>query len=89
MPLRTCLALMRPFYKLVGDPEGRGLAVLEAGTAERPSGAAGQVDATAGMEAPLLASATAWKRVVERRCAIFGCAPSWNCTPGCSRTIPR
>jgi len=41
----------------------RGLAVLEAGTA-------GTGDAMAGMMTPMLASATAWQLMVERRCAI-------------------
>ncbi|MFL5346188.1 MAG: sigma-54-dependent transcriptional regulator [Hyalangium sp.] len=62
--------ILRGMIHLRPEEGYRGLAVLEAGTADRPSGAAGQVDATAGMEAPLLASATAWQLVVERRCAI-------------------
>jgi hypothetical protein len=62
--------ILRGMIHLRPEESYRGLAVLEAGAAEQPPGAAGKVDATLGMETPLLASVTAWQLVVERRCAI-------------------
>jgi hypothetical protein len=55
--------IIRGMIHLRPEEGYRGLAVLEAGAADR-------VDATAGMTTPLLASATAWQLMVERRCAI-------------------
>lgn len=55
--------ILRGMIHLRPEEGYRGLAVLEAGAADK-------VDATAGMVTPLLASATAWQFVVERRCAI-------------------
>jgi MoxR-like ATPase len=55
--------LLRGIIHLRPEEGYRGLAVREAGVE-------GTADATAGMETPLLASATAWQLVAERRCAI-------------------
>jgi hypothetical protein len=55
--------ILRGMIHLRPEEGYRGLAVLEAGEA-------GRGEATAGMTTPLLASATAWQLMVERRCAI-------------------
>ncbi|HZI15013.1 MAG TPA: sigma 54-interacting transcriptional regulator, partial [Myxococcus sp.] len=62
--------ILRGMIHLRPEEGYRGLAVLEAGGAEPPRGGEGQGDTTAGMVTPLLASATAWHLVAERRCAI-------------------
>ncbi len=63
--------ILRGMIHLRPEEGYRGLAILEAGVvADSPSGAAGKGDATVGMVTPLLASATAWQLVVERRCAM-------------------
>jgi MoxR-like ATPase len=56
--------IIRGMIHLRPEEGYRGLAVLEAGAAGKKE------DATAGMVTPLLASATAWQLMVERRCAI-------------------
>ncbi|WNG21649.1 sigma-54-dependent transcriptional regulator [Cystobacter fuscus] len=63
--------IIRGMIHLRPEEGYRGLAVLEADAARRPPEAAGRADAVAGMVTPLLASATAWQLMVERRCAIF------------------
>jgi DNA-binding NtrC family response regulator len=62
--------ILRGMIHLRPEEGYRGLAVLEVGAADQPSGVAGKTDSTSGMETPLLASATAWQLVVEHRCAI-------------------
>ncbi len=60
--------ILRGMIHLRPEEGYRGLAVREAGAAEQPSQVA--ADAMAGLETPLLASATAWQLVAERCCAI-------------------